>query len=306
MNEMTVRPLKVLLLGAVSFILCSFTLVFGAIPLHAWRVVYGRRSFFIGTFSMSIAAIAFGAYSLGAVFASFSLLVGLFNEFDENKERSFWVSGLWALLITLFTVFSGLKIWALQKGVTVFKLFEEPIETFVTQFQSMNPKTPIQAEELLSQLPSGLVLLFVVALTFALLLEKKILTVFQISEKIKSRANAFLDFRLPDAFIWLFLFSLLAAFLKVEAPLLKQVGVNVLNVLAFAYFLQGMAVISQFFNYQNFSPFWRVFSYFFLVLQLFVFVCGIGVVDFWVDFRSKMKLDKNGNKIKNNEKGGLS
>ncbi len=72
-----------------------------------------------------------------------------------------------------------------------------------------------------------------------------------------------------------------------QTPLIEVVLINGLLVLAFVYFLQGLAIASFFFK-KKLSPMVRVIAYLsiFLFMQLVgIFIVIAGLFDFWFDFR---------------------
>ncbi|PLX74532.1 MAG: hypothetical protein C0615_09270 [Desulfuromonas sp.] len=67
----------------------------------------------------------------------------------------------------------------------------------------------------------------------------------------------------------------------------RQIGANLLIVMLPIYFLQGLAIITYFFNKRRTPPLLRGLGYVLLTLfnPLPLIVAGIGVFDLWVDFR---------------------
>ena len=102
------------------------------------------------------------------------------------------------------------------------------------------------------------------------------------------------SFRLPDFFIWIFIGSLAGTFLIKDGSVQNLVSMNFLAVSVAAYFFQGLAVFHYFLNRFQINGFWRVLAYFLAVFQFFLFLCGLGVLDYWSDFRSAgfKKLEK--------------
>ena len=89
----------------------------------------------------------------------------------------------------------------------------------------------------------------------------------------------------PDHLVWLLIAG---GFGGLMAEGWVQVAAwNLLAVLLPLYFLQGMAVVSFFFQRKGFSPFMRAMSYMLLILinPFQLLVAGIGVFDLWIDFR---------------------
>lgn len=89
----------------------------------------------------------------------------------------------------------------------------------------------------------------------------------------------------PEKLIWLLI---LAGFGMLYASGLSQrVALNVLTVLLPLYFLQGLAVLTYFFQHKGITPFFRGLGYLLVVVlnPLPLIVTAVGVFDLWADFR---------------------
>jgi len=65
------------------------------------------------------------------------------------------------------------------------------------------------------------------------------------------------------------------------------VGVNVFLTAAFVYFLQGLSIVSFFFQNKDISLFFRWLFYFLIAIQqmLMIAIAAVGFLDLWIDFR---------------------
>jgi uncharacterized protein YybS (DUF2232 family) len=92
-----------------------------------------------------------------------------------------------------------------------------------------------------------------------------------------------------DKAVWLVVIS--GIFIMIPVMGFRILGLNIMIALSFIYMLQGLAIVSFFFNRKNVPVFLRVFGYFLIFAQQFllVIVAGLGLIDTWADFR---KLDK--------------
>lgn len=95
----------------------------------------------------------------------------------------------------------------------------------------------------------------------------------------------FASWKAPELLIW----PLIAAgfaFAFIEGNL-KQIGVNLLIFLLPIYFLQGLAIVTHFFNRRQIPTFMRGLGYVLIAFlnPLPLIVTGIGVFDLWIDFR---------------------
>ena len=96
---------------------------------------------------------------------------------------------------------------------------------------------------------------------------------------------AFVAWKAPEHLVWL----LIAAgfvFSFVEGAL-KQVSVSLLIILLPIYFLQGLAIVTHFFNRRQLPPFMRGLGYVLIAFlsPMPLIITGLGVFDLWIDFR---------------------
>lgn len=96
----------------------------------------------------------------------------------------------------------------------------------------------------------------------------------------------------PEYLVWLVIAA--GVLLMIPSISLKIVGLNIVIVLVLIYFLQGISIISFYFEKKKLPRILRGMLYSLVVLQqLFsLLIIGLGFFDLWIDFR----------KIKNNEK----
>ncbi len=103
---------------------------------------------------------------------------------------------------------------------------------------------------------------------------------------LKVPIGEFREFRNVDQLIWLLITAGFAMLLDLD--MVNRVALNVLLLVLFAYFFQGLAVISCFFTRYNVPSFGRFFFYLFLLLQpyLLVGIAVLGIFDMWGNFRA--------------------
>jgi len=94
----------------------------------------------------------------------------------------------------------------------------------------------------------------------------------------------FSEWHLPESMVWFLLVSGTAVAL---GGALATVGTNMLVVVLFAYFLQGVAVVVHFLQTRKFARLIWFVTFFLIMLQpiLIGITIGIGVFDLWADFR---------------------
>ena len=143
--------------------------------------------------------------------------------------------------------------------------------------------------DLMTQLPSLVIIAWMAAIYTSIFLEKY-LSVGEMAPlvQIPSMRPQLADSRWPDVCVWAFIASLLGAFGNVQSLLLEGISANVLNICMVMFLFQGIAVVSKFFAGLRIGPFWKWLFIVLIVLQLFVLVCLIGLLDFWLGFRVRL------------------
>ena len=167
-----------------------------------------------------------------------------------------------------------------MKGQNLFKSAEVFLNESLKQAQ-----IEIQVTQLVYQVPSVVLVLWMLALYASVMLEGRI----RIAPHKPSlfRAELF-HFRAPGWMVWLFIASLLPAFGGYGPTWVQAIFTNILNISIAVFFFQGLGVIHQVLIFLRVGLFWQVLLVLFLVVQLFMFVSCLGLADYWLDFRTKL------------------
>lgn len=98
--------------------------------------------------------------------------------------------------------------------------------------------------------------------------------------------------KVPEHLVWIMIGG--GGLLLIPLPWLNMVGLNLLVVCLFVYFLGGLALVSFFFRTKNASRFVRLLFYLLIFLQQYLIlpVMALGLFDLWVDFRRYIKPAK--------------
>ncbi|HPC86504.1 MAG TPA: DUF2232 domain-containing protein [Smithellaceae bacterium] len=96
----------------------------------------------------------------------------------------------------------------------------------------------------------------------------------------------------PAWLVWIFIAA--GGLSAVPVNSVRIPGVNVLLVVSSIYFLQGLAMVSFFFQHKNISPFFRFLAYFLIAIQqiLMIAIAALGFFNLWVDFRKYLRKDR--------------
>jgi hypothetical protein len=145
-----------------------------------------------------------------------------------------------------------------------------------------------ETETIVSQLPSGLVILGLVAIAIAVVSEGTWSRLLTQSGKYVPTSKPWTEFRVWNIVIFGLMAVLLASFTRHDMKMVTVIGLNALNVFAVLYFFQGTAVIFKAFDHFGVGVFWRILLGFVLTFQLALIVAVIGVADYWLEFRNRL------------------
>lgn len=103
------------------------------------------------------------------------------------------------------------------------------------------------------------------------------------------RGSEFKTWKVPEVWVWFLIGGGFATFFA--AGWLQTVGINLVTVLLPVYFLNGLAIVTYYFQSKGYPPVTQGLGYVLLVLlnPLPLLVTGLGVFDLWFDFRKPRK-----------------
>jgi len=109
------------------------------------------------------------------------------------------------------------------------------------------------------------------------------------------RLIALARWKVPDFIIWIFIVSGALSLLPYDN--MKFSGFNIFLVTCFIYFLQGLAIVSFFFQAKNVPGSLRFIFYFLIAVQYFLMIpiAAVGLFDIWIDFRKLFQKDQTTN-----------
>jgi hypothetical protein len=292
-------PTTKLLLTMFFSVFMSVLFVFlGAPFIKVLRNAFGAFIFWVSGF---VAFLSFwfvgenflpGLQTFAALLGSLWILIGVYTEFEIKGKTGLIADGL--AIIAGFIVFTT-SIWgvAVKSGVTISEFIKSAINTFNQQLisnqQASSSSFKLDPETILNQAPSAIVILLMLSLAFAKMLDSRAGLMMGLKIKNTVTKATLISFKAPDFFIWIMMFSFLLSFLKIQPELINVVASNVFNILLAVYFFQGLAVLEASFVAFNISSLMKFLIYFLIVGQLFFLLSLVGIIDYWVDFRARMK-----------------
>jgi uncharacterized protein YybS (DUF2232 family) len=104
--------------------------------------------------------------------------------------------------------------------------------------------------------------------------------------------TALARWKAPELIIWIFIIS--GGLFFVPNKDINFFSFNIFLVACFIYLLQGLAILSFFFQSKNVPLFFRYLFYFFIAVQqiLMIPIVAVGLFDIWIDFRKYFKKKK--------------
>jgi uncharacterized protein YybS (DUF2232 family) len=264
------------------------------IVCHRWDV----RGGILVVLIVSLVTSAVFSPFLGAVFFTEFGLMGLLLHYWVEERRLPWDRGiLLSSLIVLATLALVVTVQSKMAAVNVADWMREEIrETGRRVLRAYIPDTTtpqsllVDLERLTNFTLRILPALMILTVWLEGILNVALLTWFT-KRFLSSHRRAVMkpEFSLwifPDRLVW---GGILGGFLMVTriSPLVT-IGINVVILLLAIYFLQGMAVVSFYFQKKNVPLGFRVMGYTMigLIQFLLILVAALGLFDIWADFRN--------------------
>ncbi len=271
----------------------ALTYVLGSVSLRILRAKHGRAIYWAWSGLIALAfCLSAKTLPLGIAFLSLVILVGVFCELEELGLNFLW-SAFFTLLISSLISGGAFALWVSRVGPKWLSQILAGIDSLLKLLPQMGNNMQIQAMDLVLQIPSIALILWMSSLYLAVLLEGRLepakKTATENAERPTMRAQL-MQLRMPDVVVWGFILALLGAFGGFDKNIVEPVSINVLNVSFVLFFFQGIAVVARFFERLKMGPFWQLIFMVLVIVHLFLFVSLLGLIDYWFNFRAR--LDK--------------
>lgn len=284
----TATAQKFITISSLSILLSMMTVVLGAPLLRVLRKAYGPLAFWILGLLVTGAAWLLNAQPLALFLGSVWMTLGAYMEM-EQRGLGWWISGL--LSVAAGSLATGLGLFGAFKknGINTYAEVQGLAEKFAQQVQTMNPTVKLDPAILVQQVPSAVVIVLIVTLGVGLIFERRVFSWLNLPrEKIASQLKL-LEYRVPDYVIWVAMTAFLLTMVSFGGKATAILAVNIVNVCIVLYFFQGLAVLEVFLNSIRAGVFTRVLTYIILVGQMLLILSVVGLIDYWVDFRGRIR-----------------
>jgi hypothetical protein len=268
------------MMSLAGFLLTLLTYIWGAPFIRVVRQRFGFASFWLTGILLSAAT-----YDMWFLIASAWLTVGVYTELEAKGLRWIWNSLLSISIGTAVLIGGGHQL-LVKNGIVTQEQLADATKTFFKERTILELPAEFDFMTIVHQIPSIAVILVVLVLAHALIFEKSVYRWFRIPRERFAAQIKLLDFKLPDIFVWIGMVAFLGAILDWKG---QNYSINVLNVCIVLFFLQGLAVLEYFYRTLRVGFLMRALGYFIFVFQLFVVLAFVGFIDFWIDFRKRLR-----------------
>lgn len=279
---------KLILISFLSVSLTALTGVLGAPLARVLRKSFGRNIFWLIGVSATASLVVAKAFPLSVLVASVWMTLGVYAEL-EQKGRNWWLTSSLSILCGIITAFLGALAVMSSKGLEPWVVLTKTAEEFAAQLEKVNPQVKIDAQLLVQQAPSAIVIMVLLTLGLGLIFERRAFRWFQLPNEKTSSQLKLLDYRVPDIFIWITMSSFLLTMASGGWKVIAIVAMNVVNVSVVLYFFQGIAVIETLLVSIRAGFFTRALTYFLMIGQMLVLVSALGFFDYWLDLRQRLR-----------------
>lgn len=299
---------KIVLLSSFGTLMTILFVFLGAPFLRVLRGAYGAVIYWLIGGALLLGLSGLGLSLLGFLVFSIWCTVGIYQEFEQRGRASLGAAAISVFIGTCFVILGPIWVYKLS-DVSLTEVLKEGVSQVINQSKTLKEGqttmmgiVDINVDTLIAQIPSALALCQMLSLAFALILDRKTAAMFGVRyEKVASQMRL-LDFRLPDFLIWPALISFLFAFLKVNPPIVNTVAINLFSIFLGLFFFQGLAVLEVALIIFRAGFITRLLVYLLIVGQLFFLLSGVGLIDYWLDFRARLKRIRSlGQQEKNEE-----
>lgn len=282
-------PRKFLTIFSISVVLSLLTVVFGAPLMRVLRMTYGALAYWL----LGLVATGFfwfiEAQALSVFVGSIWMTLGIYMEL-ERKGLRWTTSAILGVIAGCLFFLSAALINFEKLGVHNLAEAEVLVKQFMNdKIVAVNPSLKLNADLLVQLIPSAVVIILVISLGVGLMFEKRAFNWLKLPRERVASQLKLLEFRVPDFVIWIAMTAFLLTMENFNVKALEILGMNIVNVVTVLYFFQGLAILEVSLRTFKAGALLRAAIYLMLIGQLFPLVSAIGLIDYWVDFRKRLR-----------------
>jgi hypothetical protein len=284
-------PQKFITTASATVLLTMMTVILGAPFLRVLRRTFGPIAYWLLGTIVTVAAWFFKAEPLSVFIGSVWMTSGVYLEL-ELKGIGWWISGLLSVLsglcVTAVMVYGAFK----ANGINTYAEVQQLFEQFTQRVIEVNPSATLSSDVLIQQIPSAVVIVLILTLGVGLIFERRVFSWLNLPREKTASQLKLLEYRVPDYVVWIAMIAFLLTMVSFGGKAIAILAVNIVNVTIVLYFFQGLAVLEVFLNSLKVGTFTRILAYIILIGQLLLVLSIVGWIDYWVDFRGRIRRIK--------------
>lgn len=276
---------KYFLLAAIS---AAMSIIFSVMSAPFIRVLAATKSkifWLVGL--VFVTSLFFLKMNLVAIYVgAVWMTLGLYSEL-EKKGITWKKSGTVSVLAgVLFGVIAFLSI---TKWSVDHELFKQAIDPLMVSLKQVLPDENFETKAVVMFMPGLLASALISSLAVSFVFEAQIFKAFQIKRERLASGLKWLEFRLPDMFIWLSLFSFLFSAVETPFKLIQVIAINFAVISIVSFFFQGISVFEFATRIFRFGRITKLLLYLLIITWALPVVTVLGFADYWVDFRRHLR-----------------
>ena len=276
---------KYFLLAAVS---AAMSIIFSVMSAPFIRVLAATKSkifWLVGV--VFVSSLFFLKMNLVAIYVgAIWMTLGLYSEL-EKKGITWKKSG--ALSVLAGVLFGAVSFLSITKWSIDHELVKQVVDPLMISLKQVLPEENFESKAVMMFMPGLLASALVSALAVSLVFEAQIFQAFQIKRERLASGLKWLEFRLPDMFIWLSLFSFLFSVVETPYKFLQVIAINFAVISIVSFFFQGISVFEFATRIFRFGRLTKLLLYLLIITWALPVITVLGFADYWVDFRRHMR-----------------
>ena len=276
---------KVFTLAALSALM-SLAFSFMSAPFVRVLAITKSRFFWLTGLIFLTTLLFLKMYLVLVYVGALWMTLGLYSELEKRGVD--WKK---SSVLSLFSglIFGVASFLLITRRSLEHDLVKQATEPLMMSLKQILPDKTLQAADVIVYMPGLLVSALVSALAVALIFESQIFQIFKLKREKVASGLRWLEFRVPDLFIWITLFSFLFSFIDLSMPLLQIGAINIAVVSVVVFFFQGITVFEYATRIYRMGRITKMLLYFLLVAWALPAVVVLGFADYWLDIRRFMR-----------------
>lgn len=276
---------KYLLLAAVS---AAMSIVFSIMSAPFIRVLASTKSkifWLVGL--VFVSSLFFLKMNLVAIYVgAVWMTLGLYSEL-EKKGITWKKSGILSVLSGV--MFGVVAFLSITKWSVDHELYKQVVDPLMVSLKQILPEENFETKAVMMFMPGLLASALISSLAVSLVFEAQIFQAFHIKRERFASGLKWLEFRLPDMFIWVSLFAFLFSAVETPFQFLQVIAINFAVISIVSFFFQGISVFEFATRIFRFGRISKLLLYLLIFTWALPVITVLGFADYWVDFRRHMR-----------------